>query len=145
MTKKKKFQLGKLPPAYTFFLNPYRDERFTRCPKCQATMLARKKPFLIHIDPRVLMLLNMTGRYCPRCELIILHKDRVEDLLTRAFERAAPSIIGNDYLIIGTVEPAYWRKSKGKAGAPEVFEHLHDFKEVVIFEALPRWVRDDSE
>jgi hypothetical protein len=56
-----------------------------------------------------------------------------------------PSIIGNEYLIIGTVEPAYWRKSKGEASAPKVFEHLHNFKKVVIFEALPRWVRDDSE
>jgi hypothetical protein len=30
----KKAQLGKLPPQHDFFLNPYSDARFTRCPKC---------------------------------------------------------------------------------------------------------------
>ena len=25
---------GQQPPRYTFFLNPYTDARFTRCPKC---------------------------------------------------------------------------------------------------------------
>jgi hypothetical protein len=38
-------------------------------------MKARKRPFLIHIEPKHLLVLNMTGRYCPACDLIILHQD----------------------------------------------------------------------
>ncbi len=32
--KKTTTQLGKQPPRYRFFLNPYEDMRFTRCPQC---------------------------------------------------------------------------------------------------------------
>jgi hypothetical protein len=28
-------RLGKQPPRYTFFLNPYTDARFSKCPKCE--------------------------------------------------------------------------------------------------------------
>lgn len=138
-------QLGKLPPKHTFFLNPYQDERFTRCPGCGEKSKARKKPFLIHIDPRHLLLLNVTGRYCQACDLIILHKDIVEDLMARACERYDSSVIGSEYLIIGTVEQAYWRKYKGKATAGPVLDNLHDFENVVIYEPMrPSWLPDES-
>ena len=105
----------------------------------------RKKPFLIHIDPRHLLLLNVTGRYCPACDLIILHKDIVEDLMARTFERYDSSVIGNGYLIIGTVEQAYWRKYKGQATTGPVLDNLHDFEDVVIYEPMrPRWLPDES-
>jgi len=137
MSKKRKTQLGKLPPRYKFFLNPYPDERFTRCPECRAATKARKKPFLIHIDPMTLLALNMTGRYCPDCDLIILHQDVLEDLLVRTFEWHDPSVIGNEYLVIGTLERSYWQKHKGKMAAGPAFDHLHDFEKVVIYEVIP--------
>ena len=34
-------QLGKLPPRYHFFLNPYQDVRFTRCPRCDISKMKR--------------------------------------------------------------------------------------------------------
>ena len=34
MAREKKRRLGKLPPQYTFVLNPYAEYRFTRCPNC---------------------------------------------------------------------------------------------------------------
>ena len=37
------------------------------------------------------------------------------------------------------------RKSKSKANAPEVFDYLHNFKEVMSLEVLPCSVRSDSE
>lgn len=133
--KKKKVQIGKLPPMHTFFLNPYTDARFTRCPKCDAHTKVRKKPFVIHIDPGVILNLNMSGRYCPDCDLMILHQDVVEDLLVRTFSLYNPDIIGNDYLIIGTLERKAWRKISQESGTPgDVFEHMHDFKQVVKFE-----------
>ena len=141
MTKKRR-TLGKLPPQHTFFLNPHSDERFTRCPQCRKPTRIRKFPFAIHIDPRVMMTLNMSGPYCPKCDLIILHKDKVEELLTAAFVQRDPTIIGNDYLIVGTVERAYWRKASTQGGTyQELFDSLHDFKQVVIFEPQrPAWM-----
>ena len=135
MTKNEKPQLGELPPRHTFFLNPYRDERFTRCPMCRKLTKVRKKPYLIHIDPNVMLVLNMSGRYCPDCDLLILHQDVVEDLMVRAFQEHDPSVIGSDYLIIGTVERRSWRE-----GDPQTaLANLHDFREVVTFEPEPRW------
>ena len=145
MSTQKPARLGKLPPRHRFFLNPYVDERFTRCPGCGDATKVRKKPFLIHIDPDVLLLLNMRGRYCPACDVLILHQNVVEDLLVRTFEQRRPDIIGNDYLILGTVEPAFWRKHKGKATAGPLFDNLHDFEQVVVYEPMrPRWMPADS-
>jgi hypothetical protein len=98
---KKRRQLGELEPRYRFFLNPYRDERFTRCPTCDQQTKARKYPFFVHVDPLEPVILNMTGRYCPDCDLLILHQDRVEGLLARLFAHYKPELMGNDYLVMG--------------------------------------------
>lgn len=139
MTKKKGPQLGKLPPKYTFFLNPYVDTRFTRCPSCDKPTKARKHPFFIHIFPAQPFILNITGRYCPKCDLLILHKDRVETLMVHSVEQFAPSLVGNEYLIVGTIERKGWRESqKQPSNYDVVFDNLHDFKKVVVFEPA-RW------
>jgi hypothetical protein len=111
-----------------------------------ATTKARKNPFLVHVDPQVLLVLNMTGRYCPACQLIILHQDRLEDLLVRACERNDPYIIGNDYLVLGTVERRAWRQIQQQPyGYETLFDNSHDFAGYVFFEPLPRWVPTDTE
>ncbi len=139
MTKKKKPQLGKLPPKYTFFLNPYVDARFTRCPICDKATKARKHPFFIHIFPRQPFILNMTGRYCPKCDLLILHKDKLETLMAYSMQQFDPSLIGNDYLVVGTVERQGYRESQKQPKEYDlVFDNLHDFKKVVTFERA-RW------
>ena len=58
-------RIGDLEPRHQFFLNPYQDVRFTCCPGCEARMHSRKEPFLIHIDPMEMVVLNMTAHYCP--------------------------------------------------------------------------------
>ncbi len=40
--------LGKQPPRYRFFLNPYRDARFTTCPQCGLKTRQRQCPLVIH-------------------------------------------------------------------------------------------------
>jgi hypothetical protein len=145
MPKNEQAQLGKLPSQYRFFLNPYVDEQFTRCPSCRDTTKSRKRPFLVHVNPRNLLGLNMTGRYCPACELMILHQDKLEDLLVRACERHDSSIIGNDYLVIGTVERRAWRDAqKHPSDYETIFANLHDFQEYVFFEPLRGWVLSEA-
>lgn len=90
------------------------------------------------------MTLNMSGPYCQGCDLIILHQDKVEQLLTATFIERDPSILGNDYLIIGTVERSYWRKaSKGGGTYQEFFDNLHDFKKHVQFEVHYGWMPNE--
>jgi hypothetical protein len=123
--------LGKLKPQHRFFLNPYPDIRFTRCPDCERMMKKRKRPFVVHVDPHILLTLNMTAQYCPACDLIILHQDHVEALLYHAIAPAMPDSLGRDFLVLGTLERAAWQQR------PQDMEfllaNLHDFKEVLIY------------
>ncbi len=93
---KKMRQFGQLPPQYNFFLNPYENERFTRCPQCGAKMGQRKLPLVIHVDPMYPVSLNYTCKYCPTCDLLIAHQDEIEQLLAAMFEKHAPEAIGNE-------------------------------------------------
>lgn len=130
--------LGKLPPQYNFILNPYSEYRFTRCPGCEGKMRQRKVPLLIHVAPMHLIALNYTCRYCPDCDLLLAHQDEVESLLAYLFAERDPSVIGNDYLVIGTLERQAWREGmKQPRSAAEMLEHAHDFKEVRTVEVKP--------
>lgn len=102
--------IGKLAPRYSFALNPYSDVRFTRCPKCHRLMNPRKFALLIHIEGGDLTILGKTCQYCPACELIIAHQNELEAELARSFSKSGPEILGNPYLVIGTVELKAWRE-----------------------------------
>jgi hypothetical protein len=136
-------QLGKQPPQYRFFLNPYQDMRWTKCPQCEQKMHQRKLPLVIHIDPACLLSLNKTCRYCPHCDLLIGHKDDVEQFLAAFFTAQQPEMVGNDYLVVGTVERAIWKRGTQQLlTLQETLDELHDFKEVVTFKVTGGWVRD---
>lgn len=138
--KKKTEQLGKQPPRYRFFLNPYQDMRFTKCPQCDSKTLLRKLPLVIHVEPMQMLSLNKTCRYCPRCDLLIAHQDDLEHLLASFFTEQKPEVIGNDYLVIGTEDrPAWKRGMQQPLTLQEALEALHDFKEVVTFKITGGW------
>jgi|WetSurMetagenome_2_1015567.scaffolds.fasta_scaffold325665_2 hypothetical protein len=122
MTKKKKTQVGELPPRYNFIMNPYPEIRLSSCPFCGEKTGQRKIPLLIYIEPRHSVALNYTCRYCKVCDLLIAHKHDVENILTNMFRQLDPDAIGNNYLIWGTLEKASWRKGLRQNLSPE--EHL---------------------
>ena len=99
MTAKKAPHMGKLPPKYTFILNPYANARFTRCPGCDQPTRVRKLPLFIHVDPLNPIVLGKTCRYCPDCDLSFVHQDELEAQLAAMFEERDPSLTGNDYLV----------------------------------------------
>lgn len=101
---------GRLPAKYSFALNPYADERFSRCPGCKGLMNPRKFALLIAVEGSDLTILGKTCRYCPRCEMIIAHQDELESILAQSFSTRAPEVIGNQYLVLGTVELRAWRR-----------------------------------
>ena len=138
--KKKRAQLGKLPRRYRFFLNPYQDVRFTSCPQCANKTRQRKLPLFIHVSPAQPVTLNKTCRYCPNCDLLIAHQDDIEDILSRIFTTLELELVGNDYLVIGTVERATWKRTmQNQLSITVTLEGLHDFKEVVSFKLVGGW------
>src|SRR5215470_12897802 len=108
--KKTMTRLGKQPPRYRFFLNPYQDVRFTKCPQCGGKTLQRKLPLVIHVDPMQLLSLNKTCRYCPRCDLLIAHQNEVEQFLAAFFSVQNSEVVGNEYLVIGTLDRPDWKR-----------------------------------
>ena len=102
--KSKRVLFGELPTKYNFVFNPYPDDRLSRCPFCESKTGQRKRPLVIHIDPHQLISLNYTCRYCRDCDLLIAHKHEIEHLLTGIFMQLNPAAIGNNYLVIGTME-----------------------------------------
>ena len=108
----------------------------------------RKIPLLIHTDPLHLIALNYTCRYCQDCDLLIAHKHEIEHLLTDLFRQFDPEVIGNDYLILGTVEKEAWRKgSKQLMVIDKIRPHVSDFatyyKELRLTQ--PGWFHTDRE
>jgi hypothetical protein len=122
-------QFGYLSPKYNFSLNPYPEFRFSRCPHCQKNTGQRKLPLLIHVDPKNLIALNYTNRYCSHCDMLIGHKHEIEHHLTELFSKMDPEVIGNDYIVFGTVGKEAWHENINDPKAlNEMRRHIHDFK-----------------
>ncbi|MBE9111358.1 hypothetical protein IQ273_18290 [Nodosilinea sp. LEGE 07298] len=137
-------QFGYLPPQHKFFLNPYQDARFTRCPKCDRPNKLRKKPLLILISPAQPLSLNKTCRYCPNCDILIAHKDDLDELLERICLQHYPDLVGHDYLVVGTMERKNWKEGLKIESLDELFQTVHDFKKHVEFEPVRYvWMKED--
>jgi hypothetical protein len=119
---------GGLPPRYSFMLNPYPDHKVSRCIVCSHKTGQRKLPLLVHIDPMHLIALNYTCRYCRYCDLLVASKPEIEHLLTELFRQHDPEVIGNRYLIIGTVKKAIWRNGlEQPQNIDDMLPHVSDF------------------
>ena len=120
-----------------FFLNPYEDCAFTKCPKCNNKTKLRKFPLVIHIEPQQLFFLNKKCKYCTTCDLIIAKKSEVEFLMSCQFEKVNPSIVGNKYLIFGTLGRSDWQQySKTPLGSDKAIDQVYVFKDVLDFEMV---------
>ncbi len=125
---KKPNKLGQLDPKYNFSLNPYPEFRFSSCPDCGTKTGQRKLPLIVHVDPMNLILLNYTNRYCKACNMLIGHKHEIEHHLTEVFIKIKPDVIGNNYLVFGTVEKKVWRENFNQTKtSKEILEHAHNF------------------
>ncbi|MHC4464166.1 MAG: hypothetical protein ACYS30_22465 [Planctomycetota bacterium] len=122
-----------------FFLNLYEDAAFTRCPKCDHKTFVRKFPLVIHVEPRQILLLNKKCRYCTKCDLIITRKSEIESMMATAFEGKRPEIIGNDYLVMGTLDRSHWRQRENIGEDSEIIELMYVFKDVLNFKPVPAW------
>ena len=123
-------RLGELPPRYDFILNPYEDLRLSRCPKCERPTHKRKFGLFIVIEGFGSMALGKTCRFCTPCDLVMVHQDELEHELAVTFEARDPGVIGNEYVVFGTVDKKIWRKNlEGEAGgAVDPLAHMADFK-----------------
>ena len=123
---------------HNFFLNPYEDCAFTKCPKCNNKTKLRKFPLVIHIEPQQLFILNKKCKYCTTCDLIIVKQSRIETLMSCEFEKVNPSVIGNEYMVFGTFSRSDWQKySKTPTDPCKAIDQVYVFEDVLNFEMVP--------
>src|SRR5919106_4398207 len=122
-------RIGKLLPRYSLLVNSHAEIRLSKCPKCQKVTHLRKFALFIHIDEWEPMALGKTCRYCSRCELIMMHQDELEAELAYSFSKFAPEVIGNEYLVLGTIEKRVWQRGVEGGGTEvgEILKHVADF------------------
>ena len=134
-----KRRIGSLPPRYSFILNPYSDIRLSKCPQCDRPTHQRKFALLIHVEGWGPLALGKTCRYCARCELIMAHQDELEAQLAHSFSQIAPEVIGNEYLVLGTIDKKVWQEGLAGGGGElgEMLKHVADFKRVLKLEVEP--------
>ena len=72
---------------------------------------------------------------------VLTNRHQDHGYLAAFFEQQAPEIVGNDYLVIGTVDRADWKQGAvGTVTTKDMIERLHDFEDVLKFEIAPRWM-----
>jgi hypothetical protein len=65
-------------------------------------------------------------------DILDRRRSEVEQQLVALFAIRAPDLIGNDYLVLGTLDRDVWKRSVAQPLAiQELVEHLHDFVEVL--------------
>ena len=77
----------------------------------------------------------------------MVHQDELEAQLAYSFSKIAPEIIGNEYLVIGTVEKSVWKKGLEGSGNEirDMLKHIADFKRVYDLHVEPGgWYRDEE-
>jgi len=66
----------------------------------------------------------------------MMHQDELEAELAYSFSQFAPEVVGNEYMVLGTIEKKVWQAGvKGSGtGFGEVLKHMADFKKVYDLE-----------
>ncbi len=132
-------RIGKLPPRYSFLLNPHAEVRLSQCPKCQRPTHLRKFALFLHIEGRGPIALGKTCRFCARCDLIMVQRDELEAQLTPEVDQIAPNVPRNAYIVLGTIEKKVWRAGLNRRGQPlsEILKNLAGFKKEYHLEYEP--------
>lgn len=130
---------GRLKPRYAFILNPHLNFRCTKCPQCEEANRLRKFPLLIHVERIGLITLGMTTRFCPTCDVVIAHQDKLEAELANHFDKNGFKVGDTGYFVIGTVDRRTWRKGLQGSGLThdELQRHTADFRKYLTLEVDP--------
>jgi hypothetical protein len=123
-------RIGKQPARYQFLLNPHEEMRLSRCPTCQKLTYPRKFALLIHVEGFGPYVQGKTCKYCSACEMIICDQLELETELTSALHRLQPDLIGNEYLVLGTMDLKTWKTGLSGAtqGLGAALAHVAEFK-----------------
>ncbi|MDF1664643.1 MAG: plasmid pRiA4b ORF-3 family protein, partial [Planctomycetota bacterium] len=107
--------IGKAKPQYSFFLNIYPGQGFSRCVHCGAKTKLRKFRFLIDAYQHGLQSIPMDTKFCAKCKIVVVQEKKLN--LTLKSQLIADYDIGeikelqnlgkDDYFVVGTLDKSY--------------------------------------
>ena len=122
---------------YYFFLNPYTDSSFTKCPKCDFKTKIKKLPLTILIEKNKIFLnLNKTCKYYPSCDLIITKKNELDSILMQFL--GTNKLGKHSYSVIGTQDKTAYLSALNSGNKENKLEGVSLFKDVWNFEIEPQ-------
>ena len=67
------------------------------------------------------------------------HQDELEVEMAHGLSQIAPEVIGNEYLVLGTIDKKVWQEGLAGDGGQlgEMLKHMADFKRVLKLEVEP--------
>jgi hypothetical protein len=131
-------KLEQRPRRHDFCLNPFVDWRATSCPSCQDKTRLRKFPLVVQMVPDGLVALNWSCRYCPSCDLIIVHRDELDAELAAFFGERDISQVSGRYVVVGTIDRAVWRQGlKKPLSEDELLDQVYVFERELDVEPEP--------
>lgn len=130
---------------YYFFLNPYKEYSFSKCPKCDNKTKQKKLPLTIMLEKeKNFFVINKTCKYCPNCDLLIVKKQEIKKLIKMFLGKII--LREKDYYVVGTQDKKVWRKGMNmNYDQKEQFSGITLFKSIWNFEVQPAgWYIDDK-
>ena len=128
---------------YYFYLNPFDEYKWTKCPNCEAKTKLRKYCLTISYNDeekkaRQLLSLNKSCKFCPDCQLIIAHKSEIDTFVARLVESLGLRFNADNCFVFGTMDRKHWKKGQQEAMSPaSALEIISPFKNVWNFKVRP--------
>jgi len=113
-----------------FFLNPYDELGFSRCPECDEKTKVRQRSLAVLVEPGLLLVENARCRVCEADDLLIAKQAELEVAMAAHLETFQPDAIGADYFVVGLLERDDLRRMPGEGLEPEwALEHVKGVRE----------------
>jgi len=121
---------------YYFFLNPYTDAAFTKCPECNRKTKIRKFPLVILFEKtKIIFNLNKICKFCPYCELIIAKKDEIKPIIEQMGQKS------DDMFVCGTLDKEDFKYVQDNQQNCNMMKMAYPFKNVWNFRVEPAgWI-----
>lgn len=126
---------------HRFFLNPYPDHRFHRCPRCGQETHTRNRVLIVQAGPSLMAPVMTVCCFCANCDLLIAHQDEMEATLREMLPPREHEAIDGPLEVIGTVDRAQLGPGGLEDVTPgELFDAFRPISELVHFDK----VRDEA-
>lgn len=133
-----KVLIGQSKPQFSFFLNIYEGQGFTRCVHCGAKTKTRRLRFLIDAYQHGLQCTPIDTKFCGKCEIVVVQEKKLNSALKNQliadYEvgeiEELQSLSKDDYFVVGTLNKSFKKMgSLEEESLEDILAVLSNFRE----------------